>query len=431
MAMTSAPALRHRALLIGCHGGVGEALLAVLEHTAGGRRVLDRLDALLLVDRLPPRPGSPRPGVGDLLPPTSIASAEDLARLVSEHAITQVVDVSSIDTVDCTRVCDELGADFMCTSVEEWAGRGSYPTDRAIARLLPPRTPRLERRSHLVGSGANPGIVNALVYRAMHELAARAGVDATPEALDLAAILITEEDTTADLVPVDEGTDVFPMTWSPFHCLEELFEPAAFCARDGQVVSLGHEPTDHWYRARCGDRVIEGMAVPHEEIATLARYFPTVEIGFIYRLPAVARRALAAHPDRRSIGQWKTRRLCPPWTDALTGSDRVGVLVCSRRYGELWVGFDTPVEKGLALGTNATQLQVAAGILAGWEQLGRHKGVHFVEDLDWTAFLDVASGVLGDPVVVHDPAAPALGMEERLVAAPAAVAQAARARAVR
>jgi hypothetical protein len=68
---------------------------------------------------------------------------------------------SSIDTVDCTRVCDELGADSLCTSVEEWPARGSLPTDEAIARLLPPWRPVVERQSHLVGSDANPGIVNA------------------------------------------------------------------------------------------------------------------------------------------------------------------------------------------------------------------------------------------------------------------------------
>jgi hypothetical protein len=32
------------------------------------------------------------------------------------------------------------------------------------------------------------------------------------------------------------------------------------------------------------------------------------------------------------------------------------------------------------MGTNATQLQVAAGVVAGWSQLGSRKGIHFVED---------------------------------------------------
>jgi homospermidine synthase len=100
--------------------------------------------------------------------------------------------------------------------------------------------------------------------------------------------------------------------------------------------------------------------------------------------------------------QWQTRQLCPPWTRNLAGRDRVGVLLCSRRFGELWVGLDTGMESGLRMGTNATQLQVAAGVLAGWSQLGIQKGVHFVEDLDCRQFVATACEVLGPPVIVHD-----------------------------
>src|SRR5690606_36554930 len=128
--------------------------------------------------------------------------------------------VSSLDTVACTRVYDELGAHFLCTSVEEWPGRGPLPTDEAIRQLLPPQRPLLSRRAHLVGSGANPGLVNALVFNAFEEFADRVGVDPTIAALDLYAVLITEEDTT---VAVNQPSDdAFGMTWSPFHCLEEL-----------------------------------------------------------------------------------------------------------------------------------------------------------------------------------------------------------------
>jgi hypothetical protein len=156
------------------------------------------------------------------------------------------------------------------------------------------------------------------------------------------------------------------------------------------------------------------MAVPHEEIATLAWRLPTVEIGFIYRIPQAARRALAAHPDRDSAEAWPTRRLYPPWTEAIAGEDRVGVLLCSRRFGEFWMGFQTDVNMGLALGTNATQLQVAAGVLAGWTQLGKRTGIHFVEDLDWQEFLSVSSEVLGAPLMVHDASARPRLLTDRL-----------------
>ena len=157
------------------------------------------------------------------------------------------------------------------------------------------------------------------------------------------------------------------------------------------------------------------MAVPHEETITLARQFRTVEIAFVYRIPRAARRVLAAHPDRLSVGAWKTRRLYPPSTDSLIGEDRVGVLLCSRRFGEFWLGFRTDVAAGLAFGTNATQLQVAAGVLAGWSQLGKRPGIHFVEDLDWREFLGVVTCVLGPSLAVHDADAPAVALRDRVV----------------
>jgi homospermidine synthase len=408
--------IAHRALILGCHGGVGSAVLALLELSTPGRKLREQLDPILLADRQPPpRPVPLKDGL--LLPPTTVTSAEDLSRLVSEHHISQVIDLSSVDSVDCTRACDDLGADFLCTSVEEWPGQSSLPTDAAIARLLPPQRPALRRRGHLVGSGANPGIVNALVFAAVEAFADRVGVSPTVEALDLYAVLITEEDTTVE-VGGSESSDVFPMTWSPLHCLEELFEPDAFVARGGRIVGLGHGPTSKLYYARCYDRHIMGMSVPHEEIATLTRWFPGVEIAFLYRIPPAARHALAAHPAWDSAEMWSTHRLYPPWSQDLKGQDRVGVLLCSRRFGELWLGFVTDVEVGLAFGTNATQLQVAAGVLAGWAQLGTRKGIHFVEDLSWRGFLAVASAVLGPPLMVHDASAPPGVLADRLEMSP-------------
>jgi len=346
-----------------------------------------------------------------------VRSADDLARLIREHHLTQVIDLSSIDTVECTQVCDELGADFLCTSVEEWPGRVPLTTDQSIARLLPPERPVLTRRGHLVGSGCNPGIVNALVFAALERFASATGVAPTADALALHAVLITEEDTTVE-EGVSNSADVFSMSWSPIHCLEELFEPGTFAARNGTVVSLGHQPTARWYHARCGDRTIEGMVVPHEEVATLARHFSTVEIGFIYRIPPAARQSLATHPRRTSPHLWRTRRLYPPWTQRLIGQDRVGVLLCSRHFGELWMGFDTDVATGLGFGTNATQLQVAAGVVAGWTQLGTNKGIHFVEDLDPHEFVGVASEVLGPPVVTHDASAALQSLADRELSRP-------------
>lgn len=391
---------------------MGRAFTSLLTGSAAGRHLKKQLEALYLVDAVPsaeaPVAGATR------LKPTTIRSADDLGRLVRDHRITQVVDLSSVDTVDCTAVCDELGADFLSTSVEEWAGHTPLPTDEAIARLLPPRRPLLIRRSHLVGAGANPGIVNALVFKAIETFATRAGVAPTLEALDLHSVYITEEDTTVDRrVPADP--QVFPMTWSPAHCLEELFEPRSFAARNGASESLGHRPTERLYEARCGDRIIEAMAVPHEETTTLSWKLPDVELAFLYRISEPALRALARHPERDTADDWTTRKLYPARGLELSGRDRLGVLLGSRKYGELWMGFDTDVSAGARFDTNATELQVATGVLAGLSQLGLRKGLHFVEDLDWSRYLATVTQVLGEPLVVHDRKAPARSLVERAV----------------
>jgi len=401
-----------RALLLGFNGGVGRAVLSLLERSEPGARLLSGMEALFLADRAP-NPGD-LPTRGQVLPPISVEAPEALEKLIRDHDLTQIVDLSSIDTIDATKLCDDLGVNFLCTSIEEWPGGETVPTDKAIARLKPPHRPELTNRRHLVGSGANPGIVNALVFAAIEGFARRVGVEPTVEALDLHSILITEEDTTRE-PGARYDDDVFPMTWSPAHCLEEIFEPRAFAARQGAVVDLHHRPTERFYRARCGDRLIEGMAIPHEETKTLAWRLPGVEIAFIYRIPEAARRALAAHPDWDASSPWRTHRLVPPTSPVLEGKDRVGVLLCSRRFGELWMGFDTDVERGKPYGTNATQLQVATGVLAGWEQLAGAPGIHFVEDLDVRRFLQVASEILGPPIAFHDREARPLSLEERQV----------------
>ncbi len=393
-------------------GGVGQAVLSLLQHSAIGRQIRKNLGEVLLIDWRPHH-GTISLENARVLDPMKIESAEQLRQLIREHQIDQVVDLSSLDTLDCMRICEEEGADFLCTSVEEWPAKGSIPTDQAISPLLPPQRPLLIHQSHLVGSGANPGLVNALTFAAIEKFAQKMGVDSTVSELDLHSIFITEVDTTAES-GVKYGDDVFPMTWSPSHCLEELFEPRAFLSRNGKAEALGHRPTEQKYRVRCGDHMINGWAVPHEETKTLARCFRDVDFAFVYQIPAAAESALISLNARKlPVDEWATHRMLPPRAQNLTGYDRLGVLLCSRTFGEFWMGFHTSVDKGLEFGTNATQLQVATGVLAGWDQLGDHRGIHFVENLDWRRFLSAAIGILGEPMTTHDPAARPLRLSDR------------------
>lgn len=397
-----------KALLIGWAGGLGQALLGTLEQTDAGREVVAALDELFLLDATPVE-GARVPSFARVLPPERVTSGEQLARLVETLGIDQVIDASRTRTLDCILACAELGASYMCGSIEAPEER---TTTSSLARLLLPGVrPEVLKGSHLVGSGMNPGIVNALALVGLEELAERVGLPPDPNALGLSAMYVTESDTTAEVGAIDG--DVFAMTWSPRQCLAELLEPRAFVVRKGEIFELGHAPFAAKYRARCGDRMIEGMLVPHEEIVTLAERFPSTEIGFLYELPVAARRALERHATTRELESWPIRKLYPPHVTTLEGYDRVGVLLVTEAFGELWLGYQTNVSDGLRLGTNATELQVAAGALAGWNRLGERRGIHCVEELDPRAYLATVTSILGPYRVVHDPAAPPRLIEER------------------
>lgn len=410
------------ALVVGFRGGVGQALLGLWTHHPALAALRARTGTLLLVDA---EDGPPADAPSTrTLPAFAVRSAGDLAELLRAHPVATVIDLAELGTFDCIDACAHAGASYVSTSLELWPPHEDEPPpadDLALGdggvleqarRLLPAHRPIPSAGSHLVGTGMNPGVVNVLARAALASFAARAGVAAEAEALALYAILVTEEDTTTRSGDLVDDTGRFAITWRPRSCLEELYEPAAAYVREGRRVALPHAPTAASYRARCGDHIIEGLVVPHEELVTLGHRFPALELAFVYRLPPAARRFLASPPPGDPMA-CPTARLYPPHATALQGRDRVGVLLCSRRFGELWLGYDTAVEQGLRYGTNATELQVAAGVLAGWEQLGRVAGVHTVEELDGERYLAHVSALLGPPVVVHDPHAPVTPLPAR------------------
>jgi homospermidine synthase len=370
---------------------------------------------LVLLDEQDGREKVPLPARQRVLPPHRIDSAGDLRAVLAEERIDQMLDVSSIDTLEAIEVCESLGASYLGAGANTWQGNES-DIPRSVRAIQAAARERDYRQSFLVGAGMNPGVVNALVFAGLEAFGRAVGRPATAAGLDLHAILVTELDTTEEIAGEagrdGPGDGVFRCTWSPEHCLDELTCPA-IVARGGRVVELDHMAASASYRVRCAGAVTEAFLVPHEEVVSLAPRFPSVELAFLYA-PAPAARAVLADCELLGLVEnVPVRRLYSPHVRSLRGRDSVGVLLCSKRHGELWIGFDTRVEAGAPYDTNATQLQVAAGVIAGWLQLGTRSGIHFVEDLDWRSYLEVVESVLGLPRIHWDPGAPPRSVADR------------------
>ncbi|GEM_PF-2228103 len=423
-----------RTLVLGAAGGVAGATLALVAGHPLGRALLGPNDELLLLDRVEPerRPVLPQglEGRARWLPPCSLESEDQLAALLREHHIDEVIELAMVGTRGCLIACAAHGASYLSTAYDIWA-RAKLDDEFGGRSMLRARElfapPDIDAGTHVLCMGMNPGLINLLVEAAIQELARRCGRPPSLDALELHAIVFSEDDGTVrtpsglgpgsspELAPPLAPPLTFSSTWSPEACLEELLEPAAMITRNGELATLDHRPHEALYAARCGDRDIQGHLVPHEELVTLGAMYPSVEIAYVYKLARAAAEALATAPER-GHEEWATTQLYPPHDTALQGYNELGVLLCSRSLGELWLGWRTDMDQALALGTNAVLLQVGAGVVAGWTALREHEpGIWLPEDLDRTRTLGIAESILGPLRSVWDPRAPARDIAARRV----------------
>ena len=387
---------RRRALLVGASGGVARALLRLLWCHPDGRAVASRLQGILLVDSVLPSAPAELP-FARAMPPMTIGP-EALARIIRDHRIDQVVEVASVNTREMSRVCADHGADYVSASIT-----CDGPILVEAAKLLAAR-PQTRGTSQIIASGMNPGVVEALAVVAQDEFRRRVG----SADLALHGVHVTERDTTT--CGGDLG-DTFGMSWSPEHALDELLEDKTMYAAPGRVAIASHAPHRQLYAARVGDCEVATMLVPHEELVAMSALVPGVESAFFYAIPTAAQQALWRHPDRQPE-QWKKQRLYHPHTRGLVGYDRVGCLLASLSYGELWAGFEHHANDHAAFG-NGTLLQTAAGMLAAWSLLGSRPGMRVVSELDARNYLGVVQRVLGPYRVFYEPRAPVRRVADR------------------
>jgi homospermidine synthase len=406
--------------MLGAAGGVAGATLALLDRHPLGRALLPAGTELLLLDGDGPQAHVPMPRGARWLPAASINTARELAQLCVEHRVDQVIELGFVDTWDSIVACAAVGTNFLTTTFDTWEGTEQFDPDdpfcmlRARGLFTPPD---IDAGTHLVCMGMNPGLVNLLVAAGLRELGERSGRPASLDALDVHAIVFTEIDETTVLDDRSPGDPpCFASTWSPEGCLDEILEPHAMINVAGELTRLDHAPTRARYRGRCGEQEIVGYLVPHEELVSLGAMYPTVELAYLYRMPPAGEAALLAAPDRGPL-DWPTERMYPPTHgDDLRGFNRIGALICSRTLGELWIGWETPVELGRQYSSNATLLQVATGVIVGWTLAARlGPGIWLPEDLDSARALGLASELLGPLKVVWDRDAPALPVLDRRV----------------
>ena len=428
-----------RVLMLG-FGNIGQAMLPFLLGRLG--ITPERIAILTACER-----GAEQAAAAGISRTLLPITRENMAQTLDERLapgdllLNLAVNVSSVDV---SQYCMSIGAHYLDTSVEPWAGGYVDPRlpyiercNFGLRRLL---TAAIQRHpapapTALIGCGANPGLVSLVVKRALLSLLASRADLARPEpthqgewadlaqALSVKVVHITERDTQATTAPL--RANELANTWSIGSLLGEAYLPS-------ELAFGTHEPllpADAHYHdgPACGSIYLErpgalnrtrswlpqegqfgGYIISHPETLSIADYLTSVDgdarvvhrptVLFAYRPCDSAMLALLdiAGRDFRA-GDLTTRVIVE---EVSRGEDQLGVLLMGQPGRAFWFGSQlraTDAQR-LAPHNNATSLQVCAGVLAGIVWLLEHpaQGLCEPEAIDVHQGLEVAAPYLGD-----------------------------------
>jgi homospermidine synthase len=351
------------------------------------------------------------------------------------------VDTSSLAIME---LCREIGALYIDTVVEPWAGfyfdKHMGPENRSNYAL---RETVLESRRRNPGGttaisccGANPGMVSWFVKQALMNLAADLG-DAAPEPksreewaalshrLGIKGVHIAERDTQRAKNPKPRG--VFVNTWSVEGFVSEGMQPAelgwgtheTWMPENGRAHKFGCGAAIYLLQPGANTRVRSwtptpgpqyGFLVTHNESISIADYYtarndkgeviyrPTCHYAYHPADDAV----LSLHEMFGAGGKAQEKNHILDEHEIVDGIDELGVLLFGHSKGAYWYGSQLSVEetRQLCPYQNATGLQVSSAVLAGmvYALENPNEGILEADELDYRRCLEIQTPYLG-PVI--------------------------------
>jgi homospermidine synthase len=359
------------------------------------------------------------------------------------------VDVSSVALIT---LCRELGALYLDTCIEPWAGgytdpsltpsqRSNYALRESALALA---RPAAGDPTAVIGHGANPGLVSHFVKQALLNIASDLRVEAVPAnrtgwaklAADLGVkvIHIAERDTQTANVAKQRGE--FVNTWSIDGFVGEGNQPAELgwgthekaLPPDGNRHGFGCDSAIWLNRRGAGTRVrswtplegaYHGFLITHNESISIADYFtlrdgdavryrPTVHYAYhpcddaVLSLHELAGKNWEVQPEKRLMMH-----------EIASGIDELGVLLMGHARGAYWYGSRLSIEEArrLVSHNNATSLQVTAAVLGGviWAMENRTAGIVDADALDHARIMTIAVPYLGEMAGAYTDWSPLVG----------------------
>lgn len=360
-----------------------------------------------------------------------------------DYLLNLSVDVSSVALIE---LAQELGALYLDTCIEPWAGGytdlSKTPSQRSNYALRHSARTLIDKYkggpTAVLSHGANPGLVSHFVKEALLHIArdtgvgttapvGRAGWSALAQQLGVKVIHIAERDTqVAADHPKRRGE--FVNTWSIDGFVGEGCQPAELgwgsheklMPADGRRHDFGCDAAIYLLRPGAATRVrswtpLEGpmhaFLVTHNESISMADYYTVKQADNVVYRPTVH---YAYHPCDDAVlslheiagKNWDlqpSKRLM--MGEITSGMDELGVLLMGHRKGAYWYGSRLTIEEARKLvpHNNATSLQVTVSVLAGlvWAMENPNAGLVEADEIDHARIMDICRPYLGEMAGVY------------------------------
>lgn len=372
--------------LLGSGGGVGQAILALLEHVhQDAAAPLHDAVANCIIHCIDNKPfqhhtfNKPYPQLAGqlVLHQFDLEDTERFKRHLIDSNTSLVIDVSWADTLAMLDCCNECAVAYINTALEstEVDSRTELEGFTLIERYM-----RFKAKRHsytntkaIVGSGMNPGVVQWMVTSLMEE---------QPDRLPLACYIVeTDNSFYTDKALVQPRT--IYSTWSPECFLDEAILNYPMYVSNQRALFLYEAVYAQTFAVQLGQTYFEGCLMPHEEVMSLGERYP-FETAFIYKVNDITTEILRDHiEDSDELWDWN-HKLLHPRDAELSGSDLVGVLLVYDDHERFLYNVMENKHVSDIYGTNATYFQVACGLYGGICALlldGLPNGVHWVDEI--------------------------------------------------
>lgn len=349
------------------------------------------------------------------------------------------VDVSSVALIG---LCQEIGALYLDTCIEPWAGGytdAALPLGQRTNHALRESVLALRRKDNpqptaVLTHGANPGLVSHLVKQALLDVAQatclrielpreRIAWALLAQRLNVKVIHVAERDT--QHASERKSPREFVNTWSVTAFCDEVLQPAELgwgshekrFPADGVRHHAGTQAAIYLRRPGANTRVrswtphggpMQAFLVTHAESISIADYLsigperapvyrPTVHYAYhpcddaVLSLHELVGDELRPQPRHRVLKD-----------DIHCGMDELGVLLMGHDKGAYWYGSQLSIDQARAAcpHNSATSLQVTAAVMAGVVWAMRHpmRGIVEPDDLPHDEILELCQPYLGSVV---------------------------------